>query len=149
MPLLCSALLRGCASNQKTNLLALGCFCLCHLVMCRGGRREQQLLLLLLLLLPPPFAWKFTAGLAGCGWLVFITAVILGATSYVVVVLLTALVRTNSVRGVRHAHWSLFENPGSWNSNLLSTFVCIYRSRVLHFVVHYIAGCVLMIDLLQ
>jgi hypothetical protein len=47
--------------------------------------------------------------LAGCGWLVFITAVILEVTSYVVV-LLTALVRTNSVRGVRHAHWSLFEN---------------------------------------
>lgn len=40
----------------------------------------------------------------------FITAVILEVTSYVVVVLLTALVRTNSVRGVRHAHWSLFEN---------------------------------------
>lgn len=42
MPLLCSALLRGCASNQKTNLLALGCFCLCHLVMCRGGRPEAR-----------------------------------------------------------------------------------------------------------
>jgi hypothetical protein len=38
--LLCSA--ARLRLQPKTNLLALGCFCLCHLVMCRGGRPEAR-----------------------------------------------------------------------------------------------------------